>query len=138
EAMAALPPNAWKPFGNGQRACIGRPFAMQEAILLVAMILQRFDLIEDDPSYQLKVAETLTLKPSGLRIRVKRRGTASFKPRGVLAPQKAAAPAPAPAAPALAPGQQATPLLVLYGSNTGSCEAFAERIASDAAAQGYA
>ena len=32
-----------------------------------------------------------------------------------------------------APGEQATPLLVLYGSNTGSSEAFAERIASDAA-----
>ncbi|OUM02409.1 bifunctional cytochrome P450/NADPH--P450 reductase [Variovorax sp. JS1663] len=139
ESMAALPPNAWKPFGNGQRACIGRPFAMQEAVLLMSLILQRFDLIEDDPSYQLKVAETLTLKPAGFRIRVKRRGTSSFKPRGLLAPQKAAAPAQAPvAAPALAPGVQATPLLVLYGSNTGSCEAFAERIASDAGAQGYA
>ncbi|MFP5476744.1 MAG: cytochrome P450, partial [Gammaproteobacteria bacterium] len=138
EATAKLPPNSWKPFGNGQRACIGRPFAMQEAILLMAMILQRFDLIEDDPSYQLKVAETLTLKPTGFRIRVKRRGSASFKPRSLLAPAQAAASAPAPAAPALAPGEQATPLLVLYGSNTGSCEAFAERIANEAASQGYA
>ena len=138
EAMAELPPNAWKPFGNGQRACIGRPFAMQEAILLVAMILQRFDLIEDDPSYQLKVAETLTLKPAGFRIRVKRRGSTSFRPRSVLAPTKAAAPAAAPAAPARAPGEAATPLLVLFGSNTGSCEAFADRIASESAAQGYA
>ncbi len=33
EATEKLPPNAWKPFGNGQRACIGRPFAMQEAQL---------------------------------------------------------------------------------------------------------
>jgi cytochrome P450/NADPH-cytochrome P450 reductase len=77
ESFAKMPPNAWKPFGNGQRACIGRPFAMQEAVLLVAMILQRFDLIENDPSYQLQVAETLTLKPHGFRIRVKRRGSAS-------------------------------------------------------------
>ena len=135
EAMEKLPPNAWKPFGNGQRACIGRPFAMQEAVLLISMILQRFDLIEDDPSYQLSVAETLTLKPHGFRIRVKRRGSASFKPRSALVPQTAASPVPAAAAPR-APGEQATPLLVLYGSNTGSAEAFAERIASDARVAG--
>jgi cytochrome P450/NADPH-cytochrome P450 reductase len=137
EAMEKLPPNAWKPFGNGQRACIGRPFAMQEAQLLMSMILQRFDLIEDDPSYQLSVAETLTLKPHGFRIRVKRRGSATFKLRGT-----AAAVAPKPAAPPVAAPRtsagQATPLLVLYGSNTGSAEAFAERIASDAESQGYA
>lgn len=135
--MEKLPPNAWKPFGNGQRACIGRPFAMQEAILLIAMILQRFDLIEDDPSYQLKVAETLTLKPDGFRIRVKRRGTGAFKLRAAV-PAAPAKPAPAPRAPGLAAGEAATPLLVLYGSNTGSAEAFAERIASAAESQGYA
>jgi len=137
ESFAKMPPNAWKPFGNGQRACIGRPFAMQEAVLLVAMILQRFDLIENDPSYQLQVAETLTLKPHGFRIRVKRRGSASFRPRAAVLPQVAAKPAAAPA-PALGAGEQATPLLVLFGSNTGSAEAFAERIASDARTQGYA
>lgn len=137
EAMEKLPPNAWKPFGNGQRACIGRPFAMQEAVLLISMILQRFDLIENDPSYQLKVAETLTLKPDGFRIRVKRRGSSAFKLRSAV-PQAPAKPAvAAPAAPRAA-GEQATPLLVLYGSNTGSAEAFAERIASDAESQGYA
>ncbi|MGZ8259006.1 MAG: bifunctional cytochrome P450/NADPH--P450 reductase [Caldimonas sp.] len=137
EAMEKLPPNAWKPFGNGQRACIGRPFAMQEAQLLISMILQRFDLIEDDPSYQLAVAETLTLKPQGFRIRVKPRGTGSFRLRSAVAPV-AAKPAPAtPAAPRAALGTE-TPLLVLYGSNTGSAEAFADRIASDAAMRGYA
>jgi len=137
EAMEKLPPNAWKPFGNGQRACIGRPFAMQEAQLLMSMILQRFDLIEDDPSYQLSVAETLTLKPHGFQIRVKRRGSTSFKLRGAV-PAVAPKPvAPPIAAPRTAAGQ-ATPLLVLYGSNTGSAEAFAERIASDAESQGYA
>lgn len=138
EAFEQLPANAWKPFGNGQRACIGRPFAMQEAILLTAMMLQRFDLIEDDPSYQLQVAETLTLKPRGFRIRVKRRDDASSKPRGTPLPHAVAA-QPAPAAAALqAAGGQATPLLVLYGSNTGSAEAFAGRIAGEAQAHGYA
>ena len=50
----ALPPNAWKPFGNGQRSCIGRGFALQEATLFLAMMLQRFDLTPADPDYQLK------------------------------------------------------------------------------------
>ncbi len=137
ELMEKLPPDAWKPFGNGQRACIGRPFAMQEAILLISMILQRFDLVEDDPSYQLKVAETLTLKPDGLRIRVRPRGSKGFKPRSAV-PREAAKPAPAAPVAVLAPGEQATPLLVLYGSNTGSAESFAQRVASDAQSQGYA
>ena len=137
ETMEKLPPNAWKPFGNGQRACIGRPFAMQEAQLLMSMILQRFDLIEEDPSYQLSVAETLTLKPHGFRIRVKRRGSSSFKLRSVV-PAAAAKPVAPTVAAARAADGLATPLLVLYGSNTGSAEAFAERIASDAESQGYA
>ena len=46
EAEAARPINAWKPFGNGQRACIGRGFAMHEAALAIGMILQRFKLID--------------------------------------------------------------------------------------------
>ena len=139
EAMAALPPNAWKPFGNGQRACIGRPFAMQEAQLVLAMVLQRFDLIEHDPAYKLAISETLTIKPDGLRIRAKRRGHAPFALRSSVpaAPQRPlAARSPAADATLLADGQ-ATPLLVLYGSNTGSCESFAQRIASDAPAQGF-
>lgn len=32
-----LPPDSWKPFGNGVRGCIGRPFAWQESLLIVAM-----------------------------------------------------------------------------------------------------
>ena len=46
EAEAKRPINAWKPFGNGQRACIGRGFAMHEAALAIGMILQRFKLID--------------------------------------------------------------------------------------------
>ena len=137
ENAEKLPPNAWKPFGNGARACIGRPFAMQEAQLVIAMLLQRFDLVLDDPGYQLEVAETLTIKPHGLNIRAKARGHGDFTPKtpisaSALKPLVKEALDDAPLA------ADATPLLVLYGSNTGASEMFARRIAADAARQGYA
>jgi cytochrome P450 / NADPH-cytochrome P450 reductase len=72
EAEQALPANAYKPFGNGQRACIGRTFAMQEATLVLGMILQRFQLI-DHKNYQLKIKQTLTIKPEDFTIQVKPR-----------------------------------------------------------------
>ena len=49
-----LPRNAWKPFGNGARACIGRGFAEQEMIMNIALILQRFQIVMADPSYDLR------------------------------------------------------------------------------------
>ena len=44
ERLATISPNVYKPFGTGQRACIGRQFALQEAMLVLGMLLQRFDL----------------------------------------------------------------------------------------------
>jgi cytochrome P450 len=39
-----LPRGVYFPFGMGSRQCIGAPFAMQEAVLVLASILQRFRL----------------------------------------------------------------------------------------------
>jgi cytochrome P450/NADPH-cytochrome P450 reductase len=50
-----LPPNAWKAFGDGIRACIGRTFAEQEMIMVVALILQKFQVELADPGYQLRM-----------------------------------------------------------------------------------
>lgn len=128
-----LPPNAWKPFGNGQRGCIGRAFAMQEAILVLAMALQRFDFAFADPQYQLVIKETLTWKPDGLSIRLKRRDRVIER-----SPAAAGAASMAPAAAGQkSASSQATPLLVLFGSNMGSSESFAQKIALDGRAQGY-
>ena len=135
-AIAARPANAWKPFGNGQRACIGRGFAMQEAVLALAMILQRFEIEAADPDYRLAVAETLTLKPAGFFIRARRRQPPARR-RPPAAPRKEASPGTARACP-VAPVGDGTPLLVIYGSNFGSSEAFARRIAAEAETNGYA
>jgi cytochrome P450/NADPH-cytochrome P450 reductase len=75
EAEQVRPANAFKPFGSGQRACIGRTFALQEATLVLGMILQRFQLI-DHKHYQLKIKQTLTLKPEDFTIQVKLRENA--------------------------------------------------------------
>jgi cytochrome P450 len=61
-----------KPFGTGERACIGRQFALHEALLVLARLLHRYDLA-GDPSYELKVGERLTLVPKGFELAVTRR-----------------------------------------------------------------
>ncbi|HEX2887664.1 bifunctional cytochrome P450/NADPH--P450 reductase [Vineibacter terrae] len=127
-----VPPHAWLPFGNGVRACIGRAFAWQESLLVIAMMLQRFDLRTTAP-YKLVVKETLTLKPEGLRIYA--------RVRKQVARTSATRPAPLPSpvvGQAAAVPAHGTPLLILYGSNSGSSEAFARRIASDGQVRGYA
>jgi cytochrome P450 / NADPH-cytochrome P450 reductase len=65
---ANIPAHAYKPFGNGERACIGRQFAMIEAKLALALILQKFDL-QEPYDYTLKVQETLSLKPQHFFLR---------------------------------------------------------------------
>jgi unspecific monooxygenase len=70
--IRALPPHIYKPFGTGARACIGRQFALHEIMLTLAAVLHQFTL-EPERGYQLKVSETLTLKPDALRLRLHRR-----------------------------------------------------------------
>src|ERR1700716_601916 len=136
EAEAARPVNAWKPFGNGQRACIGRGFAMHESALALGMILQRFKLI-DHQRYQMVLKETLTIKPDGFKIKVRPR---TDKERGAYAGQTAAiATARTTSVPAARPRPgHNTPLLVLYGSNLGSAEELATRVADLAEVNGFA
>ena len=136
EAEAKRPINAWKPFGNGQRACIGRGFAMHEAALAIGMILQRFKLI-DVNRYQMHLKETLTIKPDGFKIKVRPR---TERDRGAFAGQlPPAAEISGAAAPRARtrPGHN-TPLLVLYGSNLGTAEELATRVADLAEVNGFA
>lgn len=126
------------------------------------MVLQNFDVSLDDPAYAMKIKQTLTVKPSDLYIRVKPRGqmdatnmdsllhskvtpekangtngtegthptngTNGVKPQATTNGTSKDSPSKA---------TESKPILILYGSNTGTCQAFAQRIASDVAARGY-
>ncbi|MFE4518091.1 cytochrome P450, partial [Kitasatospora sp. NPDC056783] len=64
EREEARSPHAFKPFGTGERACIGRQFALHEATMLLGMLVHRYRLI-DHADYQLTIKQTLTIKPDG-------------------------------------------------------------------------
>ena len=135
EAEHNRPANVYKPFGDGQRACIGRQFAMQEATLVLGMLLQRFELI-DFNGYQLKIKETLTVKPDDFFIQVRprtsRTETVVADSPPIVIPEVDAEPEPSPVR-----VQHTTPLLVLFGSNLGSTEDLARQVAADGSARGF-
>ncbi|WP_214366618.1 bifunctional cytochrome P450/NADPH--P450 reductase [Pseudonocardia sp. H11422] len=140
ERKAALPPNAYKPFGTGQRACIGRQFALQEATLVLGMLLQRFELI-DHLNYQLTTRTTLTIKPDQMRIQVRPRAGHALDRTGAApaAAARATAATTEPAAAAMpAVARHGTPLQVLFGSNLGTAEGIATRLAREGTERGFA
>jgi cytochrome P450 len=59
-----IPEFAYFPFGGGPRLCIGRPFALQEGALVLAMVAQRFRL-ELVPGRTIKPQPSITLRPIG-------------------------------------------------------------------------
>ncbi|KAF2176744.1 NADPH-cytochrome P450 reductase-like protein [Zopfia rhizophila CBS 207.26] len=134
-------PNCWKPFGNGMRACIGRPFAWQEALLVTAILLQNFNFTMDDPSYQLQVKQTLTIKPKGFNMRAHLRNhmspTTLERALASTTISAAAAAQAGPHATSKKPAAQGKPMAIYYGSNTGTCEALAQRLAGDASNHGF-
>ncbi|CAE7012814.1 hypothetical protein HRS9139_02143 [Pyrenophora teres f. teres] len=136
-------PNCWKPFGNGMRACIGRAFAWQEALLVLALLLQNLNFSMDDPSYQLQIKQALTIKPKDFYMRATlRNGISATGLKTSLASATANRPDSAKSTSdtvKVSDGKTAKgkPIAIYYGSNTGTCEALANRLASDAAQHGF-
>ncbi|WP_019931154.1 cytochrome P450 [Nocardia sp. BMG111209] len=67
ERNRSRPAHAYKPFGTGIRACIGRQFALHQIVLVVATVLQRYEP-ELPAGYELRASEGLTFNPIGLRM----------------------------------------------------------------------
>ncbi|KAK5658189.1 hypothetical protein OQA88_2162 [Cercophora sp. LCS_1] len=138
ERLSKELPDFWKPFGNGMRGCIGRPFAWQEALIVMAVLLQNFDFVLDDPSYVLEIKQTLTSKPKDLYMRAAlRRG---MTPTTLAQHFSGEAPKANGTARNKSPSrkqQSGKPMSIYYGSNTGTCESLAQRLASDANFHGF-
>ncbi|KAG8732144.1 hypothetical protein FRC11_000489 [Ceratobasidium sp. 423] len=131
----AMPPKAWLPFGSGVRACIGRLFAWQEALIAIATIFQKFDFTPADSAYSLQIKQTLTVKPKDFKFRaIPRKGAPSFS--GVTSTQTTDESLTKEHGVGNGLGQN-LPLYVFYGSNTGSCEGFAQNLAATASAKGF-
>jgi cytochrome P450 len=68
--------HTYKPFGTGERSCIGRQFALHEAVLVLARMLHRYDMTPD-PAYELDITERLTLMPVGFELQLAARTPSS-------------------------------------------------------------
>lgn len=130
EAEAARSVHAYKPFGTGERACIGRQFALHEASMMLALLVHRYRLL-DVYDYRLKVKEAITLKPEGLALTPVRRTTADRSVNRAAFPHRTTGAAGLP--PRVRVGTRA---LFLHGSNYGSSRALSAQLADEAAALG--
>jgi cytochrome P450 len=75
-ARGAINRFAYLPFGAGPRTCIGSPFAMQEAAIVLATIVNRFTL-QLSPDQTVWPLLQVTLRPAdGLRMIVRRKPAA--------------------------------------------------------------
>jgi cytochrome P450 len=77
ERRAAIPRFAYLPFGAGPRICVGMTFAMNEALLALAMIARRFRVRLTDGARVMPFAR-MTLRPlNGLPMRIEMRTTSA-------------------------------------------------------------
>ncbi|KAK7899657.1 hypothetical protein LTR67_003402 [Exophiala xenobiotica] len=110
ENFAKLPRNAWK----------------------------NFNLRADDPSYQLQIKQTLTIKPDNFFIRATLRdGIDPLKLEKKMHGGAEIEDVRQKQQTAIRKGASGKPMLILYGSNSGTCEGLAQNLASSASSRGF-
>jgi cytochrome P450 len=69
-ARSRVPRFAYLPFGAGLRTCIGSSFALQEATIVLSVLMRRFDL-DLLPGTEVWPLQRITLRPAnGLPMRL--------------------------------------------------------------------
>jgi cytochrome P450/NADPH-cytochrome P450 reductase len=141
ENFNKLPKNSWKPFGNGIRGCIGRAFAWQESLLITAMLLQNFTFELHDPSYKLQIKQTLTIKPGNFHMHARLREHVDPVQLGRMlhgsARSRSHPDGSRPSSSVATTENELAPMSILYGSDSGTCEAMAHSLARAARGRGY-
>ncbi|PTB62376.1 cytochrome P450 [Trichoderma citrinoviride] len=75
EAFENLPAAAKKWFGNGKRVCIGRYYALQWSLVVLAKLIREFDFELADPEYKPELDGWFNVRPIGFYVKVKPRAT---------------------------------------------------------------
>lgn len=125
----------------------GSEFAMQESILAVALLFQKFDFVFVNPNYELTVKQALTLKPRDLFMYAKLRPGIDvltlqremlYGRGGVERPVADPRDQDRDGQLALPEESQALkPLIIYYGSNTGTAQGLAEILRTIAPQHGF-
>jgi cytochrome P450 len=72
--VEGVPEYAYFPFGGGPRVCIGNHFAIMEATLVLATVVQHYTIALAPNHHKLETEPLITLRPKdGLRMIVKKR-----------------------------------------------------------------
>jgi cytochrome P450/NADPH-cytochrome P450 reductase len=109
--------------------------------MVMAMLLQNFNFQLDDPSYNLRIKQTLTIKPLGLKMRSSLRHGMNATDIERFLHESPVSTRPnvqtkKPVSGARTPAKSSV-LTILYGSNTGTCKTFADRLALNATVHGF-
>ena len=112
---------------------------MQEAILTIALLFQKFDSSLVDTNYEITIKEDLTLKPRDLFIHAKMRPhvsplmlASSLYHHPTIDPESQST-----GISSLFSKVGSEPMVVYFGSSTGTCRGLAEQFAISAARKGF-
>ncbi|ORY07247.1 cytochrome P450 [Basidiobolus meristosporus CBS 931.73] len=131
---------SWLPFSTGPRACIGMQFALQEAKIILAMLLKKFEFIlPDDRPIHYDISSGNIIKPKDLYFRIQPR--ASFPKATTQIQSESTTPftelTSALTLPSLPSDVKLPKFTVLFGSNMGMSEEYANKVASNARNLGF-